>query len=316
MATRAPLPVSFPSGGASCAGDLWLPASGTDGGIPIVVLGHGLGGTRAMGLASYAERFAAAGIGALTFDYRHFGDSGGEPRRLISVSRQLRDWEAAVRYARSLDAVDPRHVAIWGTSFGGGHVLSLAARDHSLAAVVAQCPFTDGLASSLTLGPRSTAKVAAAAIADQLAAWLGRDPVRVAVAGPPGSAALMTAPDAMPGYRRLAALADDPDPHVAARIALAIGLYRPGRTLARITTPTLICVCDPDSVAPTAATERHVRRAANAHIAARTYPCGHFEIYLDEPFERAVADQVEFLRDALARPAVPDPARAIDRAAT
>jgi pimeloyl-ACP methyl ester carboxylesterase len=92
---------------------------------------------------------------------------------------------------------------------------------------------------------------------------------------------------------------------VPARIALAILAYRPGRRLGRITTPTLVCVCDPDTVAPNQATERHIRRAANPRITARTYPCGHFDIYLGEPFERAVADQVEFLRAALgARAAV------------
>jgi dipeptidyl aminopeptidase/acylaminoacyl peptidase len=199
MAVSDPRPVQFRSGASSCAGDLRLPDGRGGERVPIVVLGHGLGATRAMGLAAYAERFTDAGFATLTFDYRHFGDSGGEPRQLISIPRQLEDWAAAIAFARTLPEVDPGRVAAWGTSFGGGHVLELAARDHSLGAVVAQCPFTDGLASALTLGPRSTARVTAAAIADQLGAWLGRPPVRVATAGPGGGAALMTAPDALPG---------------------------------------------------------------------------------------------------------------------
>ncbi len=40
---------------------------------------------------------------------------------------------------------------MWGTSFGGGHVIVTAAEDRRIAAVIAQCPFTDGLASSLAI---------------------------------------------------------------------------------------------------------------------------------------------------------------------
>ena len=298
MSVQAARRVEFPSGQDRCEGDLWLPESGER--APLVILGHGLGATRAMGLAAYAERFTQAGLAALTFDYRNFGGSGGEPRGLISIPRQLEDWTAAVAFARTLhDDVDTGRVAVWGTSFGGGHVLALAARDHSLAAVVAQCPFTDGLASSLTLGPLSTLRVTAAAIGDQMGALLGRGPVRVPAAGPRGAAALMTAPDALPGYERLRALDASEQPHLAARVALRIGTYRPGRHLAEIASPTLICVCDPDTVAPNRTTLRHVRRGANSRITARTYPYGHFDIYAGEPFERVVADQTEFLLAAL-----------------
>jgi uncharacterized protein len=63
---------------------------------PCVVMAHGLGATRDASLAPYAERFAAAGMHVLLFDYRHFGASGGEPRQLVSVRRQLQDYAAAV----------------------------------------------------------------------------------------------------------------------------------------------------------------------------------------------------------------------------
>jgi alpha-beta hydrolase superfamily lysophospholipase len=65
-----------------------------------VILAHGFGGTREARLWAFAERFRAAGIAALVFDYRHFGDSEGEPRQLLSISRQLDDWRAAIAFAR------------------------------------------------------------------------------------------------------------------------------------------------------------------------------------------------------------------------
>lgn len=294
----APTTITFPSGGDQCTGDLWLPADASPTSpIPIVILGHGLGGTRAMGLQRFAERFRDAGIAALTFDYRHFGDSGGAPRQLLSISRQREDWQAAIAWARSHEAIDPARVAIWGTSFGGGHTLWVAARDHAIAAVISQCPFTDGIASSLTLGPISTAKVGVRALADTAAALLRRPPVLVDLAGPRRSTALMTAPDALPGYLRLSREAGNAGvDQVAARIGLQLGLDRPGRDAGKITSPTLVIVCEPDTVAPDGATLRHLQRAANPAIEVKQVPYGHFDIYFDEAFDELIAAQVHFLQ--------------------
>lgn len=146
--------VSFVSGDASCAAWLHLPT-----GIerpPVVVLGHGLGATREMRLDAFAERFAAAGIAALAFTYRHFGDSGGQPRQLLSIKRQLTDWDAAIAHLKGRNDIDPSRIGVWGSSFGGGHAITVASRHPELVAAVAQCPFTDGLASARALGLRAT----------------------------------------------------------------------------------------------------------------------------------------------------------------
>lgn len=303
----SPIAITFPSAGVHCAGDLWLPdGASTRSPAPIVILGHGLGATRSMGLARYAEQFQAAGIAALTFDYRHFGDSEGEPRQLLSIPRQRADWQAAIAWARSHEAIDPARVAVWGSSFGGGHALWLAAHDHALAAAIAQCPFTDGVASSLTLGPRSTAKVTATALADQLGALVGRAPRTVALAGPRGSAALMTAPDALPGYERLNEEGGGQTGAVAARIALTLGLDRPGRLIGRIQAPTLVIVCEPDTVAPDTTTLRHLQRAANPAVEVMQVPYGHFDVYYDAPFAEISAAQVRFLQTHLGLGATPE----------
>jgi predicted alpha/beta hydrolase len=70
-----------------------------------------------MQLQRQAERLAAAGFGALVFDYRHFGDSGGEPRQVVSIPDQYEDWDAAISFAGRLDWVDRSRIALWGTSF-------------------------------------------------------------------------------------------------------------------------------------------------------------------------------------------------------
>lgn len=283
--------VWFPSGDARCAAWLYLPER--SGPAPVVVMGHGLGATRVMRLPAYAERFVAAGYACLVFDYRHFGGSEGEPRQLLDVRRQRQDWRAAIAYARSLPQVDPDRVVLWGTSFGGGHVLAVGADDPRVAAVVAQCPFTDGPASAAAMGPVGLARLSALALADLAGSLLGRAPVQVTTAGAPGSLALMNAPDVVPGYLALVPDGAEVVNHVAARVALQVPRERPGRALARLRCPVLLCVCDHDSVAPAPATLRHAARCPQAQVEA--YPIGHFDIYLGEAFERAVADQLAFL---------------------
>lgn len=100
------------------------------------------------GAARLCDPFAAAGIAALTYDYRHLGTSEGEPRGLIDITRQRADYRAAIDLARRLDGIDHERIALWGTSFGGGHVLATAARYHGIAAAIIQNPFVDGHAAA------------------------------------------------------------------------------------------------------------------------------------------------------------------------
>lgn len=106
-------------------------------------MAHGTTGTMDFGLERHAQRFAATGFAVLVFDCRHFGASEGQPRQLVNVGPQVADWRTAVRFAHSLPQVDPNRVALWGTSRSAGHVVSVAARDPRIAAVVAQLPFLD-----------------------------------------------------------------------------------------------------------------------------------------------------------------------------
>lgn len=285
------LDVTFGSGDSHCAAWLYLP-SGIDK-PPVVILGHGLGATREMRLDAFAERFAAAGIAAFAFTYRHFGDSGGEPRQLLSIKRQLADWDAAIAHIKSRSDVDPTRIAVWGSSFGGGHAVTVAARHPELRAAVAQCPFIDGLASARALGPVASLELLPVVVRDLAAQALGRPPVTVALAGPAGSRALMTAPDALPGYEALipdgATLVNE----AAARVIPTITRYRPGRHAKDVQIPILFCVSTTDSVTPPAETLRYAATAPFGET--KQYDAGHFDFYLGDPFEALVADQVEFL---------------------
>ncbi len=86
--TRLDLPFTtseqtFLSEGTACAARVYRPAarpSAADDPRPVIVMGHGFGGVRALRLYAYAERFVAAGYLVVVFDYRGFGESEGSPR--------------------------------------------------------------------------------------------------------------------------------------------------------------------------------------------------------------------------------------------
>ncbi|WP_406442685.1 alpha/beta fold hydrolase [Streptomyces sp. NBC_00631] len=296
--------ITFPSGDSSCAGWLYLPTGVVS--PPVVVLGHGLGATREMRLDAFAERFAQAGIAAVAFTYRHFGDSGGHPRQLLSIRRQLADWDAALAYVKARPDIDRSRVAVWGSSFGGGHAITVASRHPELRAAVAQCPFTDGLASALALGPLGSLRVTPVLAQDLAARVRGKAPAMVPIAAAPGSPALMNAPDALPGYLALQPPGTTFRNEVAARVIPTIAAYRPGRAARKVTMPILFCVSNTDSVTPPAQTLRYADTAPRGET--KRYDAGHFDFYTGETFEELVRDQIEFLtRQLHPAPVAPTP---------
>jgi hypothetical protein len=295
--------VSFDSGGVACAATLYRP-SGAAGPVPCVVMAHGTAGTRDLGLAAYAERFAAAGLAALLFDYRHFGASGGEPRQLIDIPGQLDDYRAAIRFARGVAGVDPARIALWGTSLSGGHVLAVAATDPRLAAVVAQVPFA-GVEFGRS-GPRSgaaTLRLLVAAIRDAFRGLLGRPPYLIPLVADPGTVAAFTDPEARAALATLASAAPSWGNAFAARAILALLRYRPGALADRVSMPLLVCIAERDTAGSVTLAVRAAERAPRG--ALRRYPVGHFAVYLGEVRDRLIADETAFLRSHLQSVAPP-----------
>ena len=297
--------VAFPVQGATCKALYFRPVPADENKpvtSPCVVMAHGFGGTREERLPAYAERFARAGLAVLVFDYRHFGASGGLPRQLLSIGGQLRDWQEAVNFTRTLQGVDPHRIALFGSSFSGGHVVEVAAQDPGIAAVISQCPMMDGVAAVSSLiryaGLGQLLKLGARGLQDILGHLLGASPVMLPIIGPPGALAALSSEDAEPGYRALVPEHSAWRNEVCARIMLGLGLYRPGRKTNRLPCPILIQVCEQDTLAPATAAHAAARRAGS-RATVRSYPIGHFEIYLGEAFEKAVEDQLDFLTKSL-----------------
>ena len=79
---------------------------------------------------------------------------------------------------------------------------------------------------------------------------------------------------------------------------LRVATYRPVRSAASVACPLLVCVCERDQTTPPGAAIKMGERAPRGEVLR--YPVGHFEIYLGEPFEQAVAAQTAFLQRHLA----------------
>jgi uncharacterized protein len=296
--------VHFESGGERCAAQ-HLRGQGDaferDGRRPCVILAHGFGGTRDSGLLPFAEAFAAAGLDVLVFDYRTFGTSTGEPRSLIHWRRHRDDYTAAIAFARGLDGVDPDRIVLWGSSYSGGHVIPVAAEDGRVAAVVSQVPVVDGLAALVQIGryagPMTLLRLTALGARDAVRALVRREPLRLPVVGPPGTIGAMTTPDAEPGYRAIAGPTWRNE--FCARAALDAASNRPITRAADLPCPVLFQIADRDAIAPPEAVEKAAWNATG-RAEVRRYPLGHFDVYVGDGLERAIADQLHFLRRHLA----------------
>ncbi|MBM4335244.1 MAG: acetylxylan esterase [Deltaproteobacteria bacterium] len=293
--------VAFEVNGTPVNGWLYLPDD-LAAPVPAVVMANGAGGTVEMAVPEYAARFREAGYAALAFDYRCWGESGGAPRQLLWIPDQLVDLAAALEFARGRPEIDASRIALWGTSFGGGHVLVTAAEDPGVRAVIAQVPFLDGRAAmeleredeSIGLGLRAIAH----AQRDLVRSWLGLPAHYVPFVGRPGTIAVLAGKEAWDFFSAHAPAGYENQ--VPARILIRADKYRPVSRAREVRAAVLLQMAERDRFAPASAIEAAARELGERATLKR-YPIGHFEIYAGAAFEQSVADQLAFLDRELGR---------------
>jgi dipeptidyl aminopeptidase/acylaminoacyl peptidase len=128
--------ISFFSEGVRLAGDLFLPVELRQGEKRAgLVLCHGYTGVRSLYLPEIARVMAGAGYVVLSFDYKGWGDSEGPRSRLAPYSR-VADAQAALTWLAAQEMVDAEKLGIYGTSYGGGTAIWVAAIDPRVKCVV------------------------------------------------------------------------------------------------------------------------------------------------------------------------------------
>jgi len=279
----------FFSKGTRCAAWLYRPAGLTE--SPLVIMGHGFAAERSFRLPVYAEAFVRKGLSVLLFDYRNFGDSDGEPRNLVNPFRHVADWRAAIAHARSLSGIT--RLALWGSSFGGGHVIVAAARDPEIAAIVAQVPFVDSLSTVAMTTWRNILHGYAAGFRDLLRMLTLRAPYYIPVVAAPDSFAAMNTPECLDGFMGLIPKNSSWENKCPARIAFTMSLYRPRSFANRVRCPVLVVMAEHDSLIDARAVAKTAARMSRSTLLA--LPCGHFSVYVGEIFEKALQAEADFL---------------------
>jgi dienelactone hydrolase len=139
--------------------------------LPTIVMAHGWGGVAAH-LRPDAVLFAQAGYLVVTFDYRGWGASDSrvvltspqpphtanqrftaevhEIREVVDPIDQTTDLANAVNWVYGEPQCDRERIGLWGSSYSGGHVIYVAARDPRVKATVSQVPALDS--RPMTLG--------------------------------------------------------------------------------------------------------------------------------------------------------------------
>lgn len=269
-------------------------------------MAHGFGATRHYGLDPYARRFRAEGYDVLLFDYRHFGESEGEPRGLINVKRQLADWRAAIAHARSLGY---GRIVLWGSSFAGGHVLRIAADGSRLAGVISQVPHISGLATSLAVPLNMLPRALGAIVADAFLRLFGKR-YFIKAFGPAGTFAAMSTPGAYDALVAMLPKGLDGEESAEWRAyfelrnrVTALGMaatlfYSPGKRASQIKCPVLLQAGRKDRTTPFEPARTAAERIPDCEFHA--HDVDHFDVYLGNSFEAVIAEQLDFLKRRVA----------------
>jgi uncharacterized protein len=153
------------SEGTRMAAEVYAPKSAGNTPLPTIVMAHGWGGV-AEQLRPDAILFARAGYLVVIFDYRGWGASDSrvvltqpqpkrtsddlrftaevmEVRGVVDPIDMTTDLANAVSWVYGEPQCDRERIGLWGSSYSGGHVVYVAARDPRVKATVSQVPAFD-----------------------------------------------------------------------------------------------------------------------------------------------------------------------------
>ncbi len=146
------------SEGTRMAAEVFTPKNPKSDKLPTIVMSHGWGGTAAL-LRPDAIAFARAGYLVVAFDYRGWGKSDSrliladkkiekrdgklvaevkEVREVVDPIDQTTDIMNAIHWVVGEKQCDRERIGLWGSSYSGGHVVYVAARDPRVKAFVSQ----------------------------------------------------------------------------------------------------------------------------------------------------------------------------------
>jgi len=294
--------VSFLSHGLKCAGWLYVPdnlKSGTR--APAIVMAHGFSATKEQYLGKFAELFTTNGFIVLVFDYRFLGSSEGEPRGQVIWYDQIEDYLNSISWLCDQPQVDINRIGVWGTSFSGAHVLSVAAYDRRVKAVVSQVPGIGGGFDSMrkNLEPDGMKRIMEYYYADRKRRQQTGRGGYLPVVAPQGTPCALPTVDSLewfmkdsgPTWQKTVTI-ESMEKNMEYDVVLTLGRISP--------TPLLVLLAENDSLIPYAAARTIFEKAPEPKNII-SYNCGHFDIYAREQwFTKASNTELEWFKKYLA----------------
>ncbi len=269
--------VWIPCSGARCHGLLYTPDDG--GGGPGVVMAMGFGMVKEAHADDYAGYFADRGLTVLAFDYRRFGRSEGEPRQALYPMDQVSDYRCAIHWLRESGQVDPDRICVWGTSFSGGHVVTLLAFPPTgVRCGVAQVPNLYSYKTALSyFGSLEPVMI----LADQgRGACCRGEPGYISIVSESGEPAVLMSEEARSYYLEKAAQLETFVNRITLDSLDRILAYNPGDYAPLVNKPILIVVASRDKTTPPEQAREATSRMPGP-VKLVELDAGHFDVYKD-----------------------------------
>ncbi len=245
-------------------GWLYLPES-SEKLLPLIILSQGFNGTKDAILEKYALKFVKNGYGAITYDYRHYGDSDGMPRQIYCGKEQLDDLRGAIAYARNRDEIDPDKIVLWGTSAAGNYGILIASEDRRIAGVIAQCGAYDHDEDSKLWKEKGDGigfflKLFVHAQRDKGRSRFGLSRHKISAYGKPGTTAMFRGKGVFEGAERLAADSINFKNEICAGFLVMPQVGDPIKAAEQVKAPLLMLVCEYDEIL---SPKSHIKMSGN-----------------------------------------------------
>ncbi|KAF1816895.1 DltD N-terminal domain protein [Eremomyces bilateralis CBS 781.70] len=285
--------------GLTLRGLFYTPATASKGAkLPCIVMSNGFGAIKEMGILPFAERFPAElPVTVLLYDNRNLGASDGEPRQEVIPAHQIADYSDAITYAQLRPDVDEKKIAVWGTSYSAAHVLTVAAVDRRVKAVISQFPVTDGWTNFHRMTRNDLVKNMEALFEkDRQGRARGEPAITIKNVSnqPDKELCNLPTPDSYEyvtsWMKKYPAVRNE----ITVSSIEAFRAYNASGYIHHISpTPLLMCVADKDELTPTdIAIESYSRAREPKDI--YIFPGGHYDGYYGETFEKVIAYQIGF----------------------
>ena len=134
--------VTFESNNQTLVGDLYLPDDYQPGDkLPGVVVTGAWTTVKEQMPATYAEEMADRGHAVLAFDFRNWGESGGNERQLEDPTNKTQDIIAAANYLTTREEVDSDRIAGLGICASAGYMADAAVQSDDIKAIALVAPW-------------------------------------------------------------------------------------------------------------------------------------------------------------------------------